>query len=103
MASAMFWPCETRTSTCRNFATISSGVYLFLGISVLLHVKRHSSRRTTFQGEDHDVPRKSQPARDKIRKHQNQDERRAEEQVGEQRDLHLESAQQRFELEYKVG
>ena len=22
----MFWPCETRTSTCRNFATISSGL-----------------------------------------------------------------------------
>jgi len=25
----------------------------FFGISVLLHVKRHSSGRTTFQGEDH--------------------------------------------------
>jgi hypothetical protein len=23
VASTMFWPCETRTSTCRNFATIS--------------------------------------------------------------------------------
>ena len=22
-ASTMFWPCETRTSTCRHFATIS--------------------------------------------------------------------------------
>ncbi|MGP0083542.1 MAG: hypothetical protein ACLP0B_07930, partial [Steroidobacteraceae bacterium] len=40
------------TSTCRSFATISSGVYLFFGIAVLLHVKRHSSGRTTFQGED---------------------------------------------------
>src|SRR3954447_10610254 len=49
----MFWPCETRTSTCRNFATISSGVYRFFGIAVLLHVQRHSSGRTTFQGEDH--------------------------------------------------
>src|SRR5208282_627884 len=49
----MFWPCETSTSTCRSFATISSGVYLFFGIAVLLHVKRHSSARTTFQGEDH--------------------------------------------------
>src|SRR5580765_1075636 len=49
----MFWPCETRTSTCRNFATISSGVYRFFGIAVLLHVKRHSSGRTTSKGEDH--------------------------------------------------
>jgi hypothetical protein len=31
----MFWPCETRTSTCRNFATISSGLYRFLAITVL--------------------------------------------------------------------
>jgi FAD binding domain in molybdopterin dehydrogenase len=35
----MFWPCETRTSTCRNFATISSGLYRFLAITVLLDVK----------------------------------------------------------------
>src|SRR4051812_33322660 len=48
----MLWPCETRTSTCRNFATISSGVYRFFGIAVLLHVKRHSSGRTTSKGED---------------------------------------------------
>src|SRR6478609_9186350 len=52
----MFWPCETRTSTCRNFATISSGVYRFFGIAVLLHVKRHSSGRTTSKGEDHRPP-----------------------------------------------
>jgi hypothetical protein len=26
IASTMFWPCETRTSTCRNFATICSGL-----------------------------------------------------------------------------
>src|SRR5262249_41386026 len=33
------WPCETRTSTCRSFATISSGLYRFLAIAVLLDVK----------------------------------------------------------------
>src|SRR5262249_18391490 len=26
----MFWPCETRTSTCRSFATISSGLFASL-------------------------------------------------------------------------
>jgi len=31
--------CETRTSTCRSFATISSGLYRFLAIIVLLDVK----------------------------------------------------------------
>src|SRR5262249_45919468 len=35
----MFWPCETRTSTCLSFATISSGLYRFLAIAVLLDVK----------------------------------------------------------------
>src|SRR3974377_298387 len=50
MASAMLAPCETSTSTCRSFATISSGLYLFLGISVLLDAKRHSSSRTTSMG-----------------------------------------------------
>src|SRR5215510_13811736 len=35
----MFWPCETRTSICRNLATISSGLYRFLAIAVLLDVK----------------------------------------------------------------
>src|SRR5215510_4089905 len=35
----MFWPCETRTSTCRSFATIPSGLYRFLAIAVLLDVK----------------------------------------------------------------
>src|SRR5499427_6857083 len=39
MASAMGRPCETRTSTCRSFATISSGLYRFLAIAVLLDVK----------------------------------------------------------------
>src|SRR5262245_26963410 len=39
IASTMFWPCETRTSSCRSFATISSGLYRFLAIAVLLDVK----------------------------------------------------------------
>src|SRR5215472_16334957 len=39
IASTMFWPCETRTSTCRSFATISSGLYRLLAITVLLDVK----------------------------------------------------------------
>src|SRR5215510_13554941 len=39
IASTMFWPCETRTSTFRSFATISSGFYRFLAIAVLLDVK----------------------------------------------------------------
>jgi len=28
IASAILWPCETRTSTCRSFVTISSGLCL---------------------------------------------------------------------------
>ena len=32
-------PCETRTSTCRSFATISPGLYRFLAFTVLLDVK----------------------------------------------------------------
>jgi hypothetical protein len=36
------WPCETRTSTCRSFVTISSDLCLFLGISVLFDAKRHT-------------------------------------------------------------
>src|SRR5262245_4553190 len=39
IASTLFWPCETRTSTCRNFGTSSSGLYRFLAIAVLLDVK----------------------------------------------------------------
>src|SRR5262249_46605057 len=39
IASTIFWPCETRTSKCRSFATISSGLYRFLAIAVLLDVK----------------------------------------------------------------
>jgi hypothetical protein len=52
IASAMPWPCETRTSTCRSFVTISSGLCLFLGISVLLDAKRHASSRTTSSRAD---------------------------------------------------
>src|SRR5262249_24460573 len=37
----MFWPCETRTSTCRNFATISSGLYRFLAIKSSLMSKTY--------------------------------------------------------------
>src|SRR5262249_37324486 len=37
----MSWPWETRTSTCRNFATISSGLYRFLAIAVLLDVETY--------------------------------------------------------------
>src|SRR5262245_57596725 len=35
----MPWPCETRTSTWRSFATISSGLYRFLATVVLLDIK----------------------------------------------------------------
>src|SRR4029450_1933249 len=35
----LFCPCEPKTSTCRSFATISSGLYRFLAIAVLLDVK----------------------------------------------------------------
>src|SRR5262249_58590463 len=41
IASTLFWPCETRTSPCRNFATISSGLYRFLTIAVLLDAKTY--------------------------------------------------------------
>src|SRR5262245_63641717 len=37
----MSWPWETRKSTCRNFATISSGLYRFLAIAVLLDVETY--------------------------------------------------------------
>src|SRR5262245_34583722 len=37
----MSWPWETRTSTCRNLATISSGLYRFLAIAVLLDVETY--------------------------------------------------------------
>src|SRR5438876_11610579 len=59
----MFWPCETRTSTCRSFATISSGLYRFLAITVLLDVKDIPQVGplqwgwiTASQGGDEDIP-----------------------------------------------
>src|SRR5674476_225226 len=52
MTSAMSCPCDIKTSACRSFATISSSLCFFFGISVLLHVQRHSSGRTTSNGED---------------------------------------------------
>src|SRR4029453_5219336 len=64
----MFWPCETSTSTCLSLATISSGLNLLLGISVLLDAKRHNLKRTTSTRADQEheficahasVPRRS--------------------------------------------
>src|SRR5262245_28474613 len=52
----MSWPWETRTSTCRNFATISSGLYRFLAIAVLLDVE-------TYLKSDHFVGGGSQDQR----------------------------------------
>jgi hypothetical protein len=43
----MLAPCETSTSTYLSLATISSGLYLFLGISVLLDAQ------TTYFKSDH--------------------------------------------------
>ena len=40
----------------RRFATISSGLCFFLGISVLLDAKIHTSSRTTSKGADHHQP-----------------------------------------------
>src|SRR3954464_7673890 len=40
IASATGVPCATRTSTWRSFATISSGVCLFLPIVILLRLSR---------------------------------------------------------------
>src|SRR5262245_43174559 len=51
----MSWPWETRTSTCLNFATISSGLYRFLAIAVLLDVE-------TYLKSDHFVGGGSLPA-----------------------------------------
>src|SRR5262245_36941476 len=53
----MSWPWETRTSTCRNFATISSGLYRFLAIAVLLDVE-------TYLKSDHFVGGESLGYRD---------------------------------------
>src|SRR5262245_1217601 len=39
IASAVAFPFDTRRSTCRTCETLSSGLYRFLGIAVLLDVK----------------------------------------------------------------
>ncbi|WP_219928980.1 hypothetical protein, partial [Palleronia abyssalis] len=45
------------TSTCRSFATISSGLCLFWGILASSNWPvSHTSGRTTFQGADHCAP-----------------------------------------------
>src|SRR3712207_5476777 len=49
-ASATLCRCETRTSTWRSLATISSGLCLLRGIAVLLPVRRHTSGWTTSVG-----------------------------------------------------
>src|SRR5262249_48129006 len=64
----MSWPWETKTSTCRNFATISSGLYRFLAIAVLLDVdtylksdhfvgggSMHSKKLTRFVGRQNEL------------------------------------------------
>src|SRR3954454_8462873 len=55
IASATGVPCATRTSTWRSFATISSGVCLFLPIVILLRLGSHTSGWTTPTGADHDL------------------------------------------------
>src|SRR5215217_3653809 len=50
-ASAILWPCETSTSTCRNFATIASGLWRFLGIPVLLDASSHTSGGPIQRGQ----------------------------------------------------
>ena len=52
IASATVLPCESNTSTWRNLATISSGLYLFFPITVLLRPKAILPRRTTSEGVD---------------------------------------------------
>src|SRR3712207_2389468 len=39
IASATLRPCDTKTSTCRSLATISSGLCPFFAISVLLRLE----------------------------------------------------------------
>ena len=41
---------ETKTSTCRSFATISSGLYFLLSISVLLECQKTYFRSDYFSG-----------------------------------------------------
>src|SRR5262249_35443690 len=89
IASAMACPCETRTSTCRSFATISSGLYRFLAITVLLDVKRHTSSRTTSMGADqwdrHRCRYTRQLRAKKLKGIKNNKKKRRSEQDGEKR------------------
>src|SRR5690606_27551495 len=47
----MPWP--RKTSTCRSFVTISSGLCRLFAIVVLLHGQNHTSRWTRSMGVDH--------------------------------------------------
>src|SRR5690606_6153729 len=49
--AAMPWP--RKTSTCRSFVTISSGLCRLFAIVVLLHGQNHTSRWTRSMGVDH--------------------------------------------------
>src|SRR3984893_13882437 len=49
-ASATDRPCAARTSTCRNLATISSGLCLFLAIRILLRLQKPYFREDHFSG-----------------------------------------------------
>src|SRR3712207_915293 len=72
MASATPCPCETRTSTWRSLATISSGVCLLRGIAVLHPVQRHTSGWTTSLGAAHSstgYPPALEPAADRVLVH----------------------------------
>src|SRR5215472_1233733 len=53
----MFWPCEARTPTCRNFATISSGLYRFLGLAAVrgAHLPDLVAKKSRFHGESADL------------------------------------------------
>src|SRR6478752_5290064 len=51
IASATGRPWDNSTSTCRSFATISSGLCFFCGIAgILQRLKKPTSGRATFQG-----------------------------------------------------
>src|ERR1700730_6070197 len=49
-ASATDRPCAARTSTCRNLATISSSLCLFLAIRILLRLQKPYFREDHFSG-----------------------------------------------------
>src|SRR5690554_6511540 len=54
----MPWP--RKTSTCRSFVTISSGLCRLFAIVVLLHGQNHTSRWTRSMGVDHDTPEETE-------------------------------------------